>query len=320
MKNKIIKYIRNTFLGVIIAGVVYTGFVARSDVYNKEKQKEFIKNKADITHKYNIASLHMHSVYSDRIMGIEELVNNSIKEDYSIIAVSDYNNNDFNILESCANSESGFNFDLEKINGYTLKIIDSFDNDNDNKKDIVYLLKASEIMAKEGVEVLGIGYTNKPDSYQPLENIINELKEQDALIMAPHPAVLILGGMGEENIKKYADSLDGIEINGSIPVPACYFYNKKAEEWSKKYNIPLVSNSDAHLIGIYFNTYATLISKENFDENNLNDYIRKNLQEGKYRLIQFKPESLRLHPWVINIILKNIANIQRFSAKLKDFP
>jgi len=307
MKNKIIKYIRNTFLGVIIAGVVYTGFVARSDVYNKEKQKEFIKNKADITHKYNIASLHMHSVYSDRIMGIEELVNNSIKEDYSIIAVSDYNNNDFNILESCANSESGFNFDLEKINGYTLKIIDSFDNDNDNKKDIVYLLKASEIMAKEGVEVLGIGYTNKPDSYQPLENIINELKEQDALIMAPHPAVLILGGMGEENIKKYADSLDGIEINGSIPVPACYFYNKKAEKWSKKYNIPLVSNPDAHLTGIYFNTYATLISKENFDENNLNDYIRKNTKEGKYMLIQFKPESLRLHPWVINILLRKLA-------------
>ncbi len=236
------------------------------------------------------------------------IVNGSFKEDYSIIAVSDHNNNDFfNILESCVNNK--FDFDLEKINDYTLKIIDSFDNDNDNKKDIVYLLKASEIMAKEGVEVLGIGYTDKPDSYQPLENIINELKEQDALIMAPHPAVLIVNGMGEENIKKYADILDGIEINGSIPVPACYFYNKKAEKWSKKYNIPLVSNPDAHIIGIYFNTYANLISKEYFDENNLNGYIRKNLKEGKYMLIQFNPESLRLHPWVINILLRKLSKI-----------
>jgi len=41
--------------------------------------------------------------------------------------------------------------------------------------------------------------------------------------MAPHPAVLILGGMGEENIKKYADILDGIEINGSIPVSCLLF-------------------------------------------------------------------------------------------------
>ncbi len=308
MKNKIIKYIRNIVLGTIIAGVVYTGFVARSDVYNKKRQEEFIKNKAEITQEYNISSFHMHTVYSDGIMGIEELVNGSFKEDYSIIAVSDHNNNDFfNILESCVNNK--FDFDLEKINDYTLKIIDSFDNDNDNKKDIVYLLKASEIMAKEGVEVLGIGYTDKPDSYQPLENIINELKEQDALIMAPHPAVLIVNGMGEENIKKYADILDGIEINGSIPVPACYFYNKKAEKWSKKYNIPLVSNPDAHIIGIYFNTYANLISKEYFDENNLKEYIRKNLKEGKYMLIQFSPESLRLHPWVINIVLRKLAKI-----------
>jgi len=307
MKNKIIRYIRNVVAGTIIAGIIYTGFVARSDVYNKEKQEEFIKNKAEITQKYNISSFHMHTVYSDGIKTIDELINDSFKEDYSIIAVSDHNNNNFfNILESCADKESGFNFDLEKVNNYTLKIIDSFDNDNDNKKDIVYLLKASEIMAQEGVEVLGIGYANKPDSYQPLENIINELKEQGALIMAPHPAVLILGGMGEENIKKYADILDGIEINGSIPVPACYFYNKKAEKWSEKYNIPLVSNPDAHIIGIYFNTYANLISKENFDENNLNDYIRKNIKEGKYMLIQFKPESLRLHPWVINILLRKL--------------
>jgi len=310
MKNKIIKYIRNIVLGTIIAGVVYTGFVARSDVYNKKRQEEFIKNKAEITQEYNISSFHMHTVYSDGIMGIEELVNGSFKEDYSIIAVSDHNNNDFfNILESCVNNESGFNFDLEKINDYTLKIIYSLDNDNYNKKDIVYLLKSSEIMAKEGVEVLGIGYNDKPDSYQPLENIINELKEQDALIMAPHPAVLIVNGMGEENIKKYADILDGIEINGSIPVPACYFYNKKAEKWSKKYNIPLVSNPDAHIIGIYFNTYANLISKEYFDENNLNGYIRKNLKEGKYMLIQFNPESLRLHPWVINILLRKLSKI-----------
>ena len=56
MKNKIIKYIRNIVLGTIIAGVVYTGFVARSDVYNKKRQEEFIKNKAEITQKYNISS------------------------------------------------------------------------------------------------------------------------------------------------------------------------------------------------------------------------------------------------------------------------
>jgi len=153
MKNKIIKYIRNVVLGTIIAGVVYTGFVARSDVYNKEKQGEFIKNKDEITQKYNISSFHIHTIYSDGILGVDDVVNRSFEEDYSIIAVSDHNNNNFfNILESCVNNESGFNFDLEKINDYTLKIIDSFDNDNDNKKDIVYLLKASEIMAKEGVD------------------------------------------------------------------------------------------------------------------------------------------------------------------------
>ncbi len=70
---------------------------------------------------------------------------------------------------------------------------------------------------------------------------------------------------------------------------------------------PLFSNPDAHITGIYFNTYANLISKEDFDENNLKDYIRKNTKEGKYMLIQFNPESLRLHPWVINIVLRKLA-------------
>jgi len=203
MKNKIIRYIRNVVAGTIIAGIIYTGFVARSDVYNKEKQEEFIKNKAEITQKYNISSFHMHTVYSDGIKTIDELINDSFKEDYSIIAVSDHNNNNFfNILESCADKESGFNFDLEKVNNYTLKIIDSFDNDNDNKKDIVYLLKASEIMAQEGVEVLGIGYANKPDSYQPLENIINELKGAGCPDYGSTSSSSYTGGYGGRKYKK----------------------------------------------------------------------------------------------------------------------
>ncbi|MBA3064727.1 hypothetical protein FP803_04795, partial [Candidatus Woesearchaeota archaeon] len=117
MKSKIVKYIRNIVSGAIIAGMIYTGVVAGSDIYNKKKQEEFIKNKAEITQEYNISSFHMHTVYSDRIMGIDELINGSFKEDYSIIAVSDHNNNEFyDTLESCVNNKSGFNFDLEKIN------------------------------------------------------------------------------------------------------------------------------------------------------------------------------------------------------------
>ena len=297
MTNKFLNYLKKTLAcGLII--VMFSPLI--SDIYNKIKQQLFINTKTKITQEYNITSLHNHTDCSDGHVSIEWVIKNSFNEDYSIISITDHDNeNCYNTLEFFSGIASNiYNFEINKINGYTLKIIDTFDIDKDNKKDILYLLRGCEIRTKEDYDVLGICYLKKPESQQPLEKVISELEKQDSIIIAPHPATINTYGMGEENVKKYAKSFDAIELNGSLSFPCDFYYNSlKARNWGRKYNIPVVTNSDTHIKASYFNNYAILLSKEGFDEQNIKDYIKEKINKEKYKNIEIQPNSLSLYLW-----------------------
>jgi predicted metal-dependent phosphoesterase TrpH len=297
MTNKFLNYVKITLAGTAVLATLLSPFI--SDYYNKARQTKFIKSKPHITQEHNIASLHNHTFYSDGKFHIEDMILNCFKEDYSIFAVTDHDNEKFyqttKFFESRENDL--FNFKIKEINNYTLKITDVFDIDNDKKEDVLYLLKGSEITTKEKYHVVGIGYNERPQSYQSLEEIIIELKKQDAIIISTHPAMLSIYGMGEENVKKFSEYFDAIEVNGAIPFPLNIYYNGKAKKWGEKYNIPVIASPDAHINVSYFNTFAILMDNKNFNENNIKEYIKTNLKEEKYKNLKIQPNSIKLYKW-----------------------
>ncbi|MDD5086325.1 MAG: hypothetical protein PHV16_01090 [Candidatus Nanoarchaeia archaeon] len=296
MTNKFLKYAKQIAVSTIALAMLSPLI---SDFVGIIKQKNFIEKKHEITQDCHITSLHNHSFYSDGNFHIENMIINCFKEDYSIFAVTDHDNDMFyktvKFFEGRENDL--FNFKIQEINNYTLKITDIFDIDNDNKEDIVYLLKGSEITTEERYHVLGIAYDDIPKNRQPLEKIIEELVNQDAIIISTHPALLSMYGMGKENVKKFNEYFDAIEVNGSIPFPLNIYYNRQAVRWGEKYDIPVIANPDSHIKDVYFNTFAVLIDKENFNENKIREYIKTSLKQGKYKNIEIQPNSIKLYKW-----------------------
>lgn len=300
---------------LLSAGCAAIGLAAAigiHDAINQRRVQEFMASKPAITQQYVIASLHSHSQFSDgqsakasenqsRTSAIDEIVTTAFKNDYGIIAVTDHNNDDFyTTLEQRATiSMPSLGYDVAQLNGHTLKAIERDDHDSDGKQDVLYLLKGCEITTADTSEVIGIGYQKLPASYRPLEETLAALKEQDALIIAPHPAFLVFdgGGMGEAALKKNAHLIDAVEVNGSIPFPAGCFFNGLARKWANECGLPVIATTDAHFLEQYFNTYATLFSSDSFNEHAIVGYLKECLRRSNFRRVELIPHSFRLYDW-----------------------
>lgn len=72
--------------------------------------------------------------------------------------------------------------------------------------------------------------------------VMEEIKKQGGLVIIPHP---FHGSEGfKDNITKYLDIVDGIEIfNARKPSIAP---DEQAEEFAKKHNLAMIAGSDAH--------------------------------------------------------------------------
>jgi len=120
----------------------------------------------------------------------------------------------------------------------------------------VKFIRGQEVFTKEG-HVLTVGSTKRILNHQSLEDTLKRAKDYNAIIVADHPFVPedVWGGIGEKNLEKYLDYYDAIEWNAQcinlFPFPKYLMQvqaNEKAEQFSKEHNLPLIADSDAHLI------------------------------------------------------------------------
>lgn len=156
-----------------------------------------------------------------------------------------------------------------------------------NKKHIFDFARQKGILLIPGVEAQIEGkhvliYNTTNEEITKIKNLIDLEKIKDhAVIAAPHPFYYLgrcLGSKLIENIKLF----DAIEYNH-------YYWrflnpNRKAVEVAKKFGLPLIGNSDLHMIYQMNNTFS------NIDSEKTKDDVLEAIRKGNLR-VQTKPPS-----------------------------
>ncbi len=125
---------------------------------------------------------------------------------------------------------------------------------------------AQEIRAEEG-EIIGLFMMEGIQRGLPLQEVVEKLKQQDALIYAPHP----FDGIRKETalqdaIKKI--KVDVIEVFNGRTINDNH--NKIAHKYAEENNIPKAVGSDSHTRFEFGKTYITMeefYSKKEFIQN-----------------------------------------------------
>jgi predicted metal-dependent phosphoesterase TrpH len=118
------------------------------------------------------------------------------------------------------------------------------------------VIVAEEILTHNG-ELMGMFLKKHIASGISIEKAIAAIKEQGGLVAIPHPFDPIRGlRLKGEEFNKLAPQIDIIEIfNARCPFGKA---DTKAREYAKKYNIPGIAGSDAHMTSEIGNVLVTL--------------------------------------------------------------
>jgi hypothetical protein len=158
--------------------------------------------------------LHLHTRYSeDSELKPEKIVERAMEEGLDGIAVTDHN------------TMSGYR-KVKEIGG-KLKVIGG-----------------EEIKTTEG-EIIGL-FLNKEIKPGSPEKVISDIKEQDGIVIIPHPFDRLRGSRfkNPENIKEW---VDGVEVLNSRVIFESD--NEKARKFADENNLIKTAGSDAHTSG-----------------------------------------------------------------------
>jgi len=156
--------------------------------------------------------MHIHSKYSsDGIMDVKEIVKIAIKRGLDGIAITDHN--------TIKGGMEAKNYETADLG----------------------ILVGSEIMTENG-EIIGL-FLNEEINSNNLRDVIQEIKDQDGIIVIPHPfdEMRHSSFFPEDGDEKF---INGIEVFNS----RCIFqkYNDNANEFAKKHQLAITAGSDAH--------------------------------------------------------------------------
>jgi len=134
-------------------------------------------------------------------------------------------------------------------------------------------------------------------------------KTDDVLVIAPHPFYFVSACL-ENDLLRHIECFDAIEF--------CHYYykffnpNRKALKVAKKYNLPVIGNSDTHRLFQFGTTYSYVYAEEKSIP-----AIIKAIKQGKVEYVShplslrnFVKETLWLFeklPYIINIAMRKIA-------------
>lgn len=166
-----------------------------------------------------IAELHAHSHYSKgekiRVEGLnspEELVRHAKKLGLDVLAITDHN--EFKGAQ-----------EAERI----------------GRKLGITVIKGEEIKTDDDRHIIGLGLNERIEPDHSIEETIDLIRKQGALVIAPHPFDLHNKGIREKVLK-----CDTIEVFNSINLDR--FSNRKAKAFAQEHKIPSIAGSDAHCI------------------------------------------------------------------------
>lgn len=137
------------------------------------------------------------------------------------------------------------------LNGYVQML--EYKNNHAKYKQI-QIYPAEEITTNTGAHVIAYGITNEIKAGFPLEEILDEIKKQDAISCAPHPFSLL------DALREKAALCDLVEVFNSNNVDV--ISNAKAAKFSLEHNKISVAGSDSHVLST-LGRCVNLIQSEN---------------------------------------------------------
>ena len=140
-------------------------------------------------------------------------------------------------------------------------------------------------------------------------NELRRYKCSQMLVIAPHPFYFIESCLGNLLIK-HIDCFDALEY--------CHFYselinpNKKAIEVGKKFNLPVVGNSDSHKINEFGMTYSYIYAKEKS--------ISGVIEAIKANRVEYISQPFPLTIFFANLIKHSFSHFRFIIKKLVAYP
>ena len=124
-------------------------------------------------------------------------------------------------------------------------------------------IMGEEIMTKEG-EIIGLFLNEGIRPHLSIEETLDRIREQDALVLAPHPFDI----MRHSTLKRHDFKMDIIEVFNSRVI--FQKFNRRANEFANRNNIIKTASSDAHFLSEVGSSYAYMDefhSKKEFLQN-----------------------------------------------------
>ena len=171
-----------------------------------------------------------------------------------------------------------------------------FDFKDYAKKKGILLISGVETVV-EGKEVLLINFKGDAKNVTTFTDV-EMLKEENVLVIAPHPFYGKCSCLKDKLVENI-DIFDAIEY--------CHFYthfinfNKKAVEVARKYNKPLIANSDAHDFHQLNINFSLIDADKNIDS--VLEAVRKNKIQIITRPLPFHT-FLKIGVWAVLSALK----------------
>ena len=215
--------------------------------------------------------LHCHTSYSfDCLFPPKAMVDAAIKKGIDCLAITDHG----------------------QIQG-SLEAIDYVQNKP------ILIIPGIEIRSKEG-DILGLNVkTIIPDRLSAKETI-KKIKAAGGMAIIPHPFSWFGGFKGD--LKNLIQDIDGIEVlNASVFGPG----NKRAQEFSQKYQLSWTCGSDAHSPNLIGRAYLKVSG------NNLS--AERILKEIRQKNAKIRGKEANFFEKVIDHSKRNIAKIKNYS-------
>lgn len=202
--------------------------------------------------------------------------------------------------------------DFAKLRGYQIEKGDYYTFFKKDGK-VKVLSKSQEVPTKQGHALfVGLKRNKKISDNKSLDETLKETNDRE-LKIADHPFCLIKGQNGvmaySKNHEEDAKKFDAFERNGNFYLPFS-FANLRAINYSKKYNIPLVVNSDGHHPKDIGNCYNLFQSRDlNYSsEGAFRDSITRAVRENKFET-HYKPIPIyRIFHHAMMIVMNKIFN------------
>lgn len=196
--------------------------------------------------------LHVYTSFADYEMEIGprdaySLTKGFMKKGLDVATITDFRSNSFDeLIQSLDDIPKDWNVKSWSPRGFILQ--------TDEDKEFGWIRTDEKPTAEGHILIIGGESSRDIPHGLSLEDTLGLAKRKAPIVVADHPFMVLKdpknSGIGLENLEKYLDQFDAIEMNGNcIPFvfpPLSGRLNRRTLEYGEELGVPVLANSDAY--------------------------------------------------------------------------